>query len=82
MSTPTFRPPEKEILEIFDNIPVMITVFDAGGRMQYVNAEWERTFGYRRAAFIGRVERQGGVRDVETQVRARFPVRTRLRGPA
>jgi PAS domain S-box-containing protein len=32
--------------EIFDNIPVMISSYDAGGRLQWVNREWERVFGW------------------------------------
>jgi len=38
---------EKEILEaIFDNIPVMISFFDASGRLSHVNHEWERVLGW------------------------------------
>ena len=31
---------------IFDHIPAMITCRDAEGRLQYVNREWERAFGW------------------------------------
>jgi len=38
---------EKETLQaIFDNIPVMIASYDAGGRLLRVNHEWERTLGW------------------------------------
>ncbi|HKC10963.1 MAG TPA: MEDS domain-containing protein, partial [Vicinamibacteria bacterium] len=38
---------EKETLEaIFDNIPVMISSYDASGRLSRVNREWERTLGW------------------------------------
>jgi PAS domain S-box-containing protein len=38
---------ERETLEaIFDNIPVMISCFDASGRLSRVNREWERTLGW------------------------------------
>jgi PAS domain S-box-containing protein len=38
---------EHETLEaIFDNIPVMISVFDAAGRLTRVNREWTRVFGW------------------------------------
>jgi PAS domain S-box-containing protein len=38
---------EKEILEaIFDNIPVMISCYDASGRLSRVNREWERSLGW------------------------------------
>ena len=34
---------QKEILQkIFDHIPVMISVYDADGRLELVNREWER----------------------------------------
>jgi PAS domain S-box-containing protein len=39
---------EKETLQaIFDNIPVMISSYDASGRLLRVNREWERTLGWR-----------------------------------
>lgn len=38
---------QKEILQkIFDHIPVMVSFRDAEGRLQLVNREWERTFGW------------------------------------
>jgi PAS domain S-box-containing protein len=38
---------EKETLQaIFDNIPVMISSYDASGRLSRVNREWERTLGW------------------------------------
>jgi PAS domain S-box-containing protein len=38
---------EKEALAaIFDNSPVMITLYDASGRLLRANREWERTFGW------------------------------------
>jgi PAS domain S-box-containing protein len=38
---------EKETLQaIFDNIPVMISAYDAEGRLLRVNGEWERTLGW------------------------------------
>jgi PAS domain S-box-containing protein len=38
---------ERELLQtIFDNIPVMISVFDASGRLVRVNREWERVLGW------------------------------------
>jgi PAS domain S-box-containing protein len=38
---------EKETLEaIFDNIPVMISSYDASGRLLRVNREWERSLGW------------------------------------
>jgi PAS domain S-box-containing protein len=38
---------ETEMLQaIFDNIPVMISVFDASGRPVLVNREWERVLGW------------------------------------
>jgi PAS domain S-box-containing protein len=38
---------ETEILQaIFDNIPVMISLFDASGRPVLVNREWERVLGW------------------------------------
>jgi len=38
---------EKETLQaIFDNIPVMISAYDAEGRLLRVNREWERTLGW------------------------------------
>ena len=37
----------KEILQkIFDHIPVMVSFFDADGRLTLVNREWERTVGW------------------------------------
>jgi PAS domain S-box-containing protein len=40
-------PAEKEILQsIFDHIPVMISFFDATGRLMYVNREWEQALGW------------------------------------
>jgi PAS domain S-box-containing protein len=39
---------KSEILEaIFDNIPVMISFWDASGRLLLVNREWERVLGWR-----------------------------------
>jgi PAS domain S-box-containing protein len=38
---------ETEMLQaIFDNIPVMISLFDAAGRPVFVNREWERVLGW------------------------------------
>jgi PAS domain S-box-containing protein len=38
---------QAEILrKIFDRIPVMISFFDPRGRLELVNPEWERTFGW------------------------------------
>jgi PAS domain S-box-containing protein len=38
---------EKETLQaIFDNIPVMMSSYDAAGRLLHVNREWERTLGW------------------------------------
>jgi PAS domain S-box-containing protein len=38
---------ETEMLQaIFDNIPVMISLFDASGRLVLVNREWERVLGW------------------------------------
>jgi len=38
---------EKEILEsVFDNIPVMISFYDASGHLSHVNQEWERVLGW------------------------------------
>jgi two-component system, cell cycle sensor histidine kinase and response regulator CckA len=38
---------QKEILQkIFDHLPVMISFFDAAGRIKLVNQEWERTRGW------------------------------------
>jgi PAS domain S-box-containing protein len=38
---------EKETLQaIFDNIPVMISIYDQSGRLLGVNREWERTLGW------------------------------------
>ena len=38
---------QKEILQkIFDHIPVMVSFFDADGRLTLVNREWERTVGW------------------------------------
>ena len=38
---------EKETLQaIFDNIPVMISIYDPSGRLLRVNREWERTLGW------------------------------------
>jgi PAS domain S-box-containing protein len=38
---------EKEALEgIFENIPLMISAYDASGRLLRVNREWEKTLGY------------------------------------
>jgi PAS domain S-box-containing protein len=38
---------QTEVLQkIFDHIPVMISFRDASGRMNLVNREWERTFGW------------------------------------
>ena len=38
---------QTEILQtIFDNIPVMVSFRDAEGRLQVVNREWERTYGW------------------------------------
>jgi PAS domain S-box-containing protein len=38
---------EKEALQaIFDNIPVMISFYDASGRLLSANREWERTLGW------------------------------------
>lgn len=38
---------QKELLQtVFDHIPVMIGVFDSGGKYTLVNHEWEHTLGY------------------------------------
>ena len=37
---------QRELEVIFDNIPVMISVLDASGRIQRVNREWERRLGW------------------------------------
>jgi PAS domain S-box-containing protein len=38
---------QKEVFQkIFENIPVMIAFFAAGGRIELVNPEWERTVGW------------------------------------
>jgi PAS domain S-box-containing protein len=38
---------QAEILQtIFDNIPVMISIYDAAGRLVLVNREWERILGW------------------------------------
>jgi PAS domain S-box-containing protein len=38
---------QKEVFQkIFDNIPVMVAFFGADGRVELVNAEWERTTGW------------------------------------
>jgi PAS domain S-box-containing protein len=40
-------PTEHEILQsVFDNIPVMISFYDADGRLLRVNRHWERTLGW------------------------------------
>ena len=37
----------REALQVlFDNIPVMIDIFDASGRLVWANREWERALGY------------------------------------
>jgi PAS domain S-box-containing protein len=41
---------QKELLQtIFDHIPVMVTLYDANGRVQWVNRELERVSGWSRA---------------------------------
>jgi PAS domain S-box-containing protein len=38
---------QTEILQtIFDNIPIMVSMYDAAGRLLLVNREWERTLGW------------------------------------
>jgi PAS domain S-box-containing protein len=38
---------KSELLQkIFDNVPVMISFSDVGGRIRWVNREWERTLGW------------------------------------
>lgn len=40
---------QKEILQtIFDHIPVMLNFVDPSGRVQFINREWERVFGWSR----------------------------------
>ena len=42
----TRRGEEETLRTIFDNMPVMISVYDASGRLLRVNREWERVFGW------------------------------------
>jgi PAS domain S-box-containing protein len=45
--TPAGHGPDRETLQaIFDHIPVMMSSYDAAGRLQWVNREWERVFGW------------------------------------
>lgn len=38
---------QKEILQkVFDHLPVMVSLYDAQGKLELVNREWEKTFGW------------------------------------